>query len=131
MARRTTGGSAELERIAAELDGWRRSPGRGRGIPEGIWRDVVALAQAHGVYRVVRSLRLNYESVKRRVAALAVAPKKRDNAPAFLELGLGSVGGDGSCVVELSAADGVRLTVRGARPEHLSALVESVLSRGR
>ena len=85
MARWTTGGGAELERIAAELDGWRRSPERGRGIPEGIWRDVVALAQAHGVYRVVRSLRLNYESVKRRVATLAVAPKRRDNAPAFLE----------------------------------------------
>lgn len=130
MAQRTDGGSAEIEGIAAELDDWRRSPERGRGIPEGIWRDVVTLAREHGVYRVARSLRLNYDSVKRRAAVCAVAPKRRE-VPTFVELGLQSVGEDGNCVVELSAADGVRLTVRGARPEHLSALVESVLSRGR
>lgn len=131
MVQRTDGGSAKLDRIAAELNGWRRSSGRGRGIPDGIWRDVVALAEAHGLHRVVRSLRLNYDSVKRRVAARAIAPKKRDDAPAFVDLGLGSVGGEGSCVVDLSVPGGIRLTVRGVRPEHLSALVESVLSRGR
>jgi len=131
MARWTGGGSAEVERIAAELDGWRRSRGRGRGIPEGLWRGVATLAQAQGVHRVARLLGLNYDSVKRRAAARAVVSKKRDGSPAFVDLGLGSVGGDGLCVVEMSAPDGVLLTVRGARPEHLSALVESVLSRGR
>ena len=130
MARRTTAGSAELERIGAELEGWRRSPERRRGIPEGIWREVVTLAREHGVHRVARSLGLNYDSVKRRAAACAVARKRRE-VPTFVELGPQSVGGEGSCVMELSTPDGVRLTVRGARPEHLSALAESVLSRSR
>lgn len=129
MARRTTGRSAEFERIAAELEGWRRSAGRGRGIPEEIWRGVVTLAREHGVHHVARLFGLNYDSVKRRVAACAVASKKKD-APAFVELGLQSVGGEAMCVVELSAPDGVRLTVKGASTEQLSVLVESILSRG-
>lgn len=130
MAGQTAVEDAELERIEAELDVWRRSPERGRGIPEEIWRDVVTLAREHGVCRVARSLGLNYDSVKRRASACGIALKRRA-APTFVELGLQSVGGDGTRVLELSTPDGVRLTVKGASVEELSALVAMVLSRGR
>lgn len=130
MARWTAGGSAEVERIAAELDRWRRCPRRGHGIPEGIWRDVATVAQAQGVHRVARSLGLNYDSVKRRASGWAVASKRKER-PAFVELGPQSVGGDGSCVMELSTPSGVRLTVKGVSAEQLSALVATVMSRGR
>lgn len=130
MAQRTADRGAELERIAAELEGWRRTPGRGRGIPEEIWRGVVALAREHGVHRVARGLGLNYESVKQRVAGCGGASKT--NLPArlqFLELGRGSVGEDARWVLELSTPDGVRLTVKGASAQELRALAELILER--
>ena len=131
MARRRIASTAELERIATELEGWRRSAERGREIPEEIWRGVVALAREHGVHRVARSLGLNYDSVKRRAAGCVGVSKKEAEVAAFLDLGHATLGRRNGCVVELSAPDGVRLTVKGASSEEISALVASVLSRGR
>jgi len=85
-------------------------------MPEKLWEAAVALAQMSGVYPVASALKINYENLKKRVSQ---SQKKRHNAAArstgFIELDgtqlIGSPGSKGT-VVELSRADGAKLTVR-------------------
>ena len=129
MARSTTRGSVDLERVRAQLDLWRRTPGRGRGIPEEIWEGAVGLARAQGIYRVSRLLRLNYQSLQRRLAARGGrTPPKAAKPPIFLDLGTGRLNAESGCVVELAAPDGARMTVRlsASIAESLAALAAAL-----
>jgi hypothetical protein len=54
MSRNTANGSVELEQVREQLAHWRRTPGRGRAMPEEIWESVVALAKVHGLNPIVR-----------------------------------------------------------------------------
>jgi hypothetical protein len=49
MSRTRANCSVGLEQVRAQLAEWRRTPGRGRAMPEEIWESVVALAKVHGI----------------------------------------------------------------------------------
>ncbi|MFQ5515851.1 MAG: hypothetical protein ACE5IL_17440 [Myxococcota bacterium] len=57
-------------------------------MPEPLWDAAVALARSEGLYLVARDLRLNYESLKARVAARTARPSARGTRvpPGFVEL---------------------------------------------
>jgi hypothetical protein len=132
MARSTTGGGVDVDRVRAQLDLWRRTPGRGRGIPEEIWKGVVGLARAQGIYRVSRLLRLNYQSLQQRLASGGGnLPPKAAHRPVFLDLGTAHLNAAAGCVVDLVAPDGARMTVRlsASVSESLAALAAALWSR--
>ena len=132
MARGATAGSVDVEQVRAQLDLWRRTPGHGRGIPEEIWQAATHLARARGLYRVSRELRLNYQSLQRRVAAGGGHPSPRAaDPPVFLDLGPGLLNAAAGCVVDLVAPDGARMTVRlsASVSESLAALAAALWSR--
>jgi len=132
MARSTKTGSVDLERVRTELALWRRTPGRGRGIPEEIWQGAIQLAQDRGLYRISRDLRLNYQSLQRRLAAAGSnPPPKAAHPPVFLDVGRGHLNAAAGCVVDLVAPDGARMTVRlsASVSEGLAALAAALWSR--
>lgn len=51
------------------MNGW----GRGSRIPAALWNDAAGVARVRGVYATARALRLNYEGLKTRLAAVADA----------------------------------------------------------
>jgi len=131
MGRSTTTESVDLERVRAQLDLWRRTPGRGRGIPEEIWLGAVQLARARGLYRISRDLRLNYQSLQQRLTAGGGnPPPKAAHPPVFLDLGTGCLDTAAGCVVDLVAPDGARMTVRlsASVTEGLAALAAALWS---
>jgi len=71
--RRSPPPQAAVAPIKDSLDRWRSKRGRGRSIPDELWRGAARLAADHGVHRVSKALRLNYYALKRRVDALEVA----------------------------------------------------------
>jgi hypothetical protein len=137
QAEATLAASAEAEMIeglGTRIEAWRRSENRGRAMPEELWEEASAAAQLLGVARVARTLGLSYDTLKRRAfPAGAVTPPSRTE---FIELaGLSALGTSAvteEAVVELSAADGAKLTVRlkGPSVAHVVALVQAVWSRG-
>jgi hypothetical protein len=68
---------AALSRVQRKITLWRQGhPPRSR-LPETLWRQVAVLARGAGIARTAQTLRLDYYSVKKHVAALAAAAPTR------------------------------------------------------
>jgi hypothetical protein len=81
-------------------------------MPDDLWAAATAVAREHGVYLTARALRVNYESLKRRVSVVATPVV----SGGFVELrGADLIGGEptmSGAVVEVSDGDGARMTIR-------------------
>jgi hypothetical protein len=115
-------GRSELEELRGQIERWRHSRPRPRGMPEVLWQEACAAARRLGTYRVARELGVRYESLKQRVEAgnsrsvVPVARQERAAAPGFIDLGkvaaLRPLVSADQMVLELVAPDGTRLTIR-------------------
>ena len=127
--------TARMEQVSRRIEHWRETRARRGRMPERLWEAAVALAGEHGVYATSQGLRVNYDSLRARVQGQR--PKRRSakgRGAAFVELGptlpLGPVSPTGP-VVELTGADGQKLTLRLAGPGELDlpGLVREFWSR--
>lgn len=126
--------AADIEQVRELVDQWRKTRTTRTRMPEEIWAALVGLSAVHGVYGVARRLGVNYQGLKKRVAAgsnksgLAQASRTK-----FVEMGpVLSIGSASSgTVVEVVGAAGNRLTVRLGNTAGLDlpALVREFWSR--
>ena len=118
-----------------ELERWRRGGGRGRRIPEGLWKAAVELAREHGVSKTALRLGLDYYGLKQRVAAATKKPTGGDGRGAgFVEIPAWRPVSVPECVLELEHPRGVRLRIElqgPARAELLEPLVRALWSPAR
>lgn len=115
---------ARLERARKRLERWRRTRER-RAIPEPLWAAAVKLAGEYGVWQTARALRLNYDSLRQRVAATGRRERARvQPVPAFVEWVPGGLGEGRECLVELENAQGTKLRIqlKGGAIAELAAL---------
>lgn len=106
--------SRRVERAKKQVDRWRsKKRRRGAPMPARLWSEASSLAQELGVHRVKCALGLNYESLKKRVVGVGAGGRVRAKGPGFVELsGAPLLGAARAVVVEVSDADGGRLTVQ-------------------
>jgi hypothetical protein len=113
----------EIEGLRGKIQGWRQSQPKSRSMPEEFWQEASTAAKSLGAGRVARALGLNYETLKQRVlpngagrSADRVQRKRQPEGTGFIELkGLSApskLASREEMVVEVLAADGVRLTIR-------------------
>lgn len=81
---RTKFSTTDLNHLRHQLDRWRQSPSATR-LPAALWTSAATLATTHGVGQVARTLRLDYNKLKRQVPQ-APAPSVPIAAPSFVEL---------------------------------------------
>ena len=134
---------ARLEACRRRFERWRETRMGHSRIPERLWTSAVKLAGMYGLCRTARTLGLDYNTLKQRVAAAgpdvssgpktagAKAARKKtaaqEAATAFVEL----VPPEGAClpecIVELEHSDGakMRIHLKGAEPADLAALSRS------
>jgi hypothetical protein len=109
---RTQFSTTDLNHLRHQLDTWRHSRSGYRLLPESVWTSAATLAAMHGVGFVARSLRLDYNKLKRQVSQprhhSALVP-----TPAFVELPLPTSLPRVStvCRIELSNPAGAKMTV--------------------
>jgi len=109
---RTKFSTTDLNQLRHQLDTWRQSQSGYSRLPEACWTSAAAVAATHGVGYVARSLRLDYNKLKRQVlehpnsSALV-------STPAFVELPLQTSVPRAStaCRIELSDLTGAKMTV--------------------
>ena len=125
---------AEVERLRERIERWRQARGKRGPMPAPLWASAVALARRRGVYATAKGLRVDFGSLRRRLAAAAerTAPS-RERQPTFVEItpaAMFGAAGPGASV-ELSSPEGVKLTVRLAAGEELDvgALVRELWGR--
>jgi len=125
----------EVRRVQARIEYWRRTRKKRTAMPAHIWQEAAELARVHGIYRTAQVLRLSYDSLKRHVTG---APDDgrggKKSYPGFVDLGPARMMGIGQPtgpVVELSDADGAKLTIRltGGCELDARALAEAFWSR--
>jgi len=56
-----------VEEVRQRFERWRESRKQRRPIPERLWEEAVSLCVDHSLYQVSRSLRLDYNGLKKRV----------------------------------------------------------------
>ena len=115
-----------LARGRDRFEEWRRTRKIGARIPDKLWSLAVELADAHGLSRTASALKLDYHSLKIRVAA-----RSFDSAPqVFIEFSPSALAPSGECVVEFADGSGASLRVhlRGCEVPDLVALGRSFWS---
>ena len=116
-----------LARGRDRFEAWRQTCQVGTRIPEKLWSLAVSLAAVHGLSRTASALRLDYNLLKKRVAA------KNSNsssaAPQFIELTPPLQAPSKECIVEFEDGSGARIRVhlRGCDAPDLVALGRTFL----
>jgi hypothetical protein len=107
---------ARLEAVRRRFEKWRLGRNGHERIPEALWAAAVRAAAQHGVYPTVRVLGLDYNSLKRRVAATAMRSESGAGTPRFVELVGPAAPPPAECVLEVENRSGARLRIhlRGA-----------------
>jgi hypothetical protein len=120
--------SKALARGRDRFEEWRWTRKNGARIPEKLWALAVKLAEIHGVSRTASALKLDYHSLRKRVAG---RNGPSGSAPqAFVELPPPAPAALQECVVEFSDGSGASLRVhlRGCEVPDLVALGRSFWS---
>jgi hypothetical protein len=126
----------EVRQIQARIEHWRTTREKRTAMPAGLWEQAAGLARVHGIYRTAQALRLSYDSLKGRVLAAPGGGRGgQQGYRGFVDFGSAPLMGLGQPaagpVVELSDADGAKLTIRltGGGELDARALAESFWAR--
>ena len=126
---------ARLERLRQRFERWRQTRQPRSRIPGRLWLAAVAVAKIDGVNRTARTLRLDYYSLRDRVAQGEATVTRDPSAvparPPFIELTNAAFAGPCQCRIEWKAADGttMRIRLKGTAMPDLAALSRSFWNR--
>jgi len=107
------GKDGALGRLQDRFVQWRQQsgPGHRRRIPPAFWQDATVLARQQGVYKVARTLRLDYDTLKQRAGANTDRQPRPMTDP-FVELRMPGSEATAENVIELVNRQGARMTIR-------------------
>ena len=111
-----------LEDAKARFEEWRQNRKGKAAIPDELWAIAVEVARKEGVSRTSTELRVEWNHLKRRMAAASGA-SRRTAPPAFVELVASSTQSLPECTIELEGRRGkIRICVNGAPASYLAAV---------
>ena len=124
---------AKLVRGRRCFERWRRDHKPPTRLPQHLWSLAVELAREYGLSRTARTLRLDYNGLKKRLECLAT-----DDAspaippPPFVELLPAGMNSTVECTLEREDAQGVKIRIhlKGRELPDLAALGRSLWSQG-
>ena len=118
---------AGLEALRNQIDAWRGMRPRTRSMPPALWSEAAAMARELGVYRVARTLKLSFDTLKRHAGSASALSRRRRSVArtmpsptsvdfvevkGFADVSRAAV--EHETIVEVVACDGTRLSIRGA-----------------
>jgi hypothetical protein len=111
-----------LEEAKARFEEWRQNRQGKAAIPDELWAIAVEVARKEGVSRTSTELRVEWNHLKRRMAAASGA-SRRTAPPAFVELVAAPTQSLPECTIELEGRRGkLRICVSGAPASYLATL---------
>jgi hypothetical protein len=114
--------TVSLEEAKARFEEWRQNRQGKAAIPDELWATAVEVARKEGVSRTSTELRVEWNHLKRRMAAASGA-SRRTAPPAFVELVAPATPLLAECMIELEGRRGkLRICVKGAPASYLATL---------
>lgn len=112
--------AVSLEEVKARFEEWRRNRKGKAAIPDELWAAAAEVARREGVSRTATELRVEWNHLKRRMAAATRAALK---SPRFVELVAPNEGALQECVIEVEGRRGkLRIQLNGASASYLATL---------
>jgi hypothetical protein len=116
-----------LDEAKARFEEWRRNRQGKAAIPDELWATAVEVARKEGVSRTSTELRVEWNHLKRRMAAASGASRQTASL-AFVELATPPTQLLPECTIELEGRRGnLRICVKGAPASYLAALSRELL----
>ena len=111
-----------LEEAKARFGEWRQNRKGKAAIPDELWAIAVEVARKEGVSRTSTELRVEWNHLKRRMAAASDA-SRRTAPPTFVELIAPPTQSLPDCTIELEGRRGkLRICLKGAPASYLTTL---------
>ena len=99
-----------IEDVRQRFEQWRESRKHRTPIPESLWEGAVTLCADHPIYKISRSLHLDYNGLKRRVCSSHPESLAEPvTSSAFVELDLKASLPEAECLVEREDKDGAKM----------------------
>ena len=99
-----------IEDVQQRFAQWRESRKHRTPIPENLWEGAVSLCADYSIYRISRSLRLDYNALKRHVCySHPDCLAESVTSSAFVELDLKASLPEAECLVEKEDKDGAKM----------------------
>ena len=117
--------------LRARIAHWRETRRyRGGAMAAELWAEAIVLARRHGVSATARELRIDYATLRRRLAAEG-ASSTDTVTPTFVDLGAAASLGLGPCVITIDGRRGrrLRLEVSGLRAPDVVAIMQAAWGR--
>ena len=116
-----------LEETKARFEEWRRNRKGKASIPNELWAAAVEVARREGVSRTSTELRVEWNHLKRRIAAASGASPK-PVPPVFVELVAPRPQSHPECPIELEGLRGrLRIQLKNASASYLATLSRELL----
>jgi hypothetical protein len=113
-----------LEEAKARFEEWRQNRKGKAAIPDELWSAAAEVARKEGVSRTSTELRVEWNELKRRMAAVTRQPAR----PTFVELAAPRPQPFPECTIELEGRRGkLRIQLKGASAFELATLTRSLL----
>jgi hypothetical protein len=114
--------SVSLGELKARFEEWRRNRKGKAAIPEELWAAAVEVARREGVNRTSTALRVEWNHLKRRMAAMA-GESSKPAPPRFVELVAPREQRLPECVIELEGRHAkLRMQLKDVSASYLAAL---------
>ena len=111
-----------LEEVKARFEEWRRNRKGKAPIPDELWAAAAEVARTEGVSRTSTELSVEWNHLKRRMAAASAAPPK-PAPPRFVELVAPREEALHECVIEVEGRRSkLRIQLKGASASYLATL---------
>ena len=116
-----------LEGTKARFEEWRRNRKGKASIPDELWAAAVEAARKEGVSRTSAELRVEWNHLKRRMAAASPKPA----SPTFVELVAPRPHPHPECTIELEGLRGrLRIQLKNASASYLATLSRELVESG-
>lgn len=111
-----------MREVYRRLERWRKKRKGRERIPKTLWTAAGELAREHGVNRVSRVLRLEFNRLRREAEAGGLNRQKQAT-PAFVEMIASRTPAAGECVLELESPRGkLRIELKGTTMAEVSGI---------
>jgi hypothetical protein len=111
-----------LDEAKARFEAWRQNRKGKAPIPDALWSAAVDVARKEGVSRTATELRVEWNRLKRRMAAAAGTPSEQ-SPPKFVELVAPREEALHECVIEVEGRRcKLRIQLKGASASYLATL---------
>jgi hypothetical protein len=123
-----------IEEVRQRFEHWRESRKHRTPIPENLWEGAASLCADHSIYRISRSLRLDYNALKKRVCySHPESLPESVTSSAFVELDLKASLPEAECLLEREDKEGAKMKmhIKGRLCLDPLELMKAFLGQGR